>query len=526
MICESTYGVQSNEPRAAREKRFTNLVHESVIRGGRCLIPAFALGRAQELLLILDEYWQSRPQLHSVPIYYASALAKKCMAVYQTYVSMMNEKIRKQFATSNPFVFKHISNLRSIEQFDDNGPCVMMASPAMLQSGLSRELFEKWCTDKKNAIIVPGYVVEGTLAKHILSEPDDVPSMDGKRLPLRMQVEYISFSAHVDYTQNSEFIDEMKPANLVLVHGEANEMMRLKSALLDRYSEKQQNLKIFTPKNCEAVELYFRGEKIVKTIGALASEPPKQGHEISGILMGKDFQYHLMDSRDIEEFTEVKDTSVMQRQCVAYHGTFELVKYHLGQLFGGSSSFSTQGLEAYDANKDVKSVKLFDSIEVKQYTKGQLVLEWEGDIVNDVLADAVIGVILRIESHPVSVKITKTEHHHHHHEPEQEEEEARDENCKNESIHQESADKRIDLLEACLKAQFDKDEDEPGESLVKVNRKTLKATIMIDAQIEAEISLSNLEVKCDDEEAKERICSILQELMLTIMPVGEPWHLE
>ena len=55
-------------------------VHETVGRGGRCLIPVFALGRAQELLLILDEYWAAHPELHDIPIYYASSLAKKCMA--------------------------------------------------------------------------------------------------------------------------------------------------------------------------------------------------------------------------------------------------------------------------------------------------------------------------------------------------------------------------------------------------------------------------------------------------------------
>ena len=79
LVCESTYGVQCHEPRAQREHRFTSLVHGIVQRGGRCLIPVFALGRAQELLLILDEYWQTHPELHGIPIYYASALAKQCM---------------------------------------------------------------------------------------------------------------------------------------------------------------------------------------------------------------------------------------------------------------------------------------------------------------------------------------------------------------------------------------------------------------------------------------------------------------
>ena len=59
---------------------FSARVHDIVSRGGRCLIPVFALGRAQELLLILDEYWAAHPELHDIPIYYVSALAKRCMA--------------------------------------------------------------------------------------------------------------------------------------------------------------------------------------------------------------------------------------------------------------------------------------------------------------------------------------------------------------------------------------------------------------------------------------------------------------
>jgi cleavage and polyadenylation specificity factor subunit 3 len=52
-----------------------------------------------------------------------------------------------------------------MDEFDDMGPCVVMASPGMMQSGLSRELFESWCTDKKSGVIIAGYCVEGTLAK-------------------------------------------------------------------------------------------------------------------------------------------------------------------------------------------------------------------------------------------------------------------------------------------------------------------------------------------------------------------------
>lgn len=64
------------------------------------------------IIFLTDEYWQNHPELHDIPIYYASSLAKKCMAVYETYSNAMNEKIRKAITINNPFVFKHISNLK------------------------------------------------------------------------------------------------------------------------------------------------------------------------------------------------------------------------------------------------------------------------------------------------------------------------------------------------------------------------------------------------------------------------------
>ena len=109
LIVESTFGVHSLEARESIEARFTNLVHTIIKRGGHVLMPTFALGRAQELLLILDEYWKNHPDLHNVPIYYASSLARKSMAVYQTYIHTMNANIRNRFAKrDNPFIFSYV----------------------------------------------------------------------------------------------------------------------------------------------------------------------------------------------------------------------------------------------------------------------------------------------------------------------------------------------------------------------------------------------------------------------------------
>ena len=138
----------------------------------------------------------------------------------------------------------------------------MMASPGMLQSGMSRELFEMWCSDPNTGVIIPGYSVDGPLAKTILTRPPEIVAMDGRKLPLKMSVEYISFSAHVDYTQNSQFIREVDAPTLVLVHGEAHEMMRLKNALLQEYSDAGKAIDIRTPKNVQTESFFFKGERV------------------------------------------------------------------------------------------------------------------------------------------------------------------------------------------------------------------------------------------------------------------------
>ena len=237
LVCESTFGVQVHASRAEREARFTGTIERVVTRGGRCLIPVFALGRAQELLLILDEYWQANPHLQNIPIWYASKLASRALRVYQTYANMMNARIRSQMDVCNPFSFSHIQNLKSIDvnNFSDSGPSVVFASPGMLQSGVSRQLFDRWASDPKNGVLIAGYAVEHTLAKEIMSQPQEVVTLEGRRQPLNCLVDYVSFAAHVDFVQNRSFITAVDPKHIILVHGQKDEMGRLKSALLLQY---------------------------------------------------------------------------------------------------------------------------------------------------------------------------------------------------------------------------------------------------------------------------------------------------
>jgi cleavage and polyadenylation specificity factor subunit 3 len=118
------------------------------------------------------------------------------------------------------------------------------------------------------------------MAKQIVTEPTEIPAVmtanrfGGRRndpdsqimVPRRMSIEELSFAGHVDYIQNSGFIEEVGAKVVILVHGEQNNMGRLKSALLSKNHEKKEadRIKIYNPKNCEELKIPFRGEKFAK----------------------------------------------------------------------------------------------------------------------------------------------------------------------------------------------------------------------------------------------------------------------
>ncbi|ORX58037.1 Metallo-hydrolase/oxidoreductase [Hesseltinella vesiculosa] len=500
LITESTYGVQSHEPRLVKETRFTSLVHDIVGRGGRCLMPVFALGRAQELLLILDEYWDAHPELDSVPIYYASSLAKKCMAVYQTYINMMNARIRKQFAVSNPFVFKHISNLRNVEQFEDSGPCVMMASPGMLQNGLSRELYERWAPDTKNGLVITGYCVENTPARQAMNEPDEIAAMDGHKIPLKMSVDYISFSAHVDFTQNSKFIDEVRAPHVILVHGEATAMHRLKSALQSRYSEREENIKVYTPKNCETVKLHFRGEKMAKTIGSLAATYPTENQHLDGIIISKDYQLSIMSLDDVTEQTGLVQSVITQRQYVPFNAGMGLLKWHLEMMFGDLDLADLS--KATDDQEQGSVLRVLDAVDIKRMEDNptQIILEWVSGNTNDMIVDSILSIVLSIDVLPASVKASNKPCSHSHGD-------GQDDAY---SHIQNEIEQEYEAALTFLKDYFGQVNADPNEK---------KVTVTMD-NAEATVDCIKYTVEADDDEFKKRVDEVVQRIRQTIKPVS------
>ncbi|CAF1020917.1 unnamed protein product [Adineta steineri] len=244
LITESTYGSTVRDSRRARERDFMAKVVDCVRHGGKVLVPVFAVGRAQELCILLETYLE-RMNIN-VPIYFASGLSEKVNTYYSLFVSWTNEKIQSTFHQKNVFEFKHIKpwDRSYVEQ---PGAMIVFASPGMLHAGYSLHLFKKWAPDEKNMIIIPGYCVANTVGSKLLLGQRRF-MFDGKEIEAKMQVHYMSFSAHADAKGITQLIRQCQPSNVVLVHGEDLVMDFLRGRVKDELK-----IPCFKPANGETI---------------------------------------------------------------------------------------------------------------------------------------------------------------------------------------------------------------------------------------------------------------------------------
>jgi cleavage and polyadenylation specificity factor subunit 3 len=419
LIVESTYGSQSHEPLVEREARLITGVTNIVKNGGRCLMPVFALGRVQELLLILEEHWRANPQLHDIPIFYASKLAEKCMSVFKAFPGFMNARIKAAINKgTNPFEFQHITNLKTMDFFDHHGPCVVLAVPGMMQNGVSRDLFEQWCAGRENGVIIAGYCVEGTLAKQLIKEdPKQITCQNGRIRDRRCSVAEISFAAHADCPQTTSFIEELNPPNIVLVHGDRKQMESLAAELKKSFKgTPRAETKIHSPENTEVVRLAFKSERSAKVIGSLAELPQKSRQRLSGVLVTHGFSQHLMAAADVPTYTQLMVSSLEQKQHVPYHQRFEPLMALLEQTFeavdavedpaaGGGEGAGAAG------GKGGAVVIVHGAVTLRHQPPDRVVLQWSASASNDMVADAVVAIVMQVEASPASVRRAEMPQH-------------------------------------------------------------------------------------------------------------------
>uniref|UniRef100_A0A2R5LD17 Integrator complex subunit 11 n=1 Tax=Ornithodoros turicata TaxID=34597 RepID=A0A2R5LD17_9ACAR len=247
LITESTYATTIRDSKRCRERDFLMKVHDCIDKGGKVLIPVFALGRAQELCILLETYWD-RMNL-KVPIYFAVGLTEKATNYYKMFITWTNQKIRKTFVQRNMFDFKHIKPFDRA-YMDNPGPMVVFATPGMLHAGLSLQIFKKWAPVEANMVIMPGYCVAGTVGHKILGGAKKVELENRQVIQVNMSVQYMSFSAHADAKGIMQLIHQCQPANVLLVHGEARKMEFLRKKVLQEFG-----IECYMPANGETVKM-------------------------------------------------------------------------------------------------------------------------------------------------------------------------------------------------------------------------------------------------------------------------------
>jgi cleavage and polyadenylation specificity factor subunit 3 len=266
------------------------------------------------------------------------------------------------------------------------------------------------------------------VVQHILLEPTEITTLSGRTVPLFMSVQYISFSAHTDFLQTSGFIDILKPPHVILVHGDKNEMHRLKTSLQSRYEG--QNIKILSPKNCQTVVLPFQGERTAKIMGEIVKDvsSPEQlhGYQVHGLMVTKDFHHHIVDPTDLHTYTHMHIASLIQKQRVPFTLSTTVLVRALHQMFDNVLQVTYKGKSRAHCINDIifvvpklvatsKKIKADPAaMEVDEQELDpdapldHVTLVWTSNEVADLLADGIVALLLHLQSSPSTPSPSKT----------------------------------------------------------------------------------------------------------------------
>jgi metallo-beta-lactamase family protein len=239
VIMESTYGNRDHETVGDARAQLAAVVRDTAARGGRILIPSFAVGRTQELLYNLNGL-SREGAIPAIPIYVDSPLATDTTTVFEMHPEVFDHTEDLVNKAKDLFQFPQVHFTRSVEESKSlntaQGPMVIIAASGMVEAGRILHHLVRGAGDPKNTILFVGYQAEGTLGRRIETRPPTV-RIYGDDVPLRAEVKIIDgYSAHADRTELTGWIDGVKATSpqlsqVFLVHGEADVQDVFKTAL-------------------------------------------------------------------------------------------------------------------------------------------------------------------------------------------------------------------------------------------------------------------------------------------------------
>ncbi len=257
LICESTYGGKTHEPVDHAKARLAEIITETARLGGRVVIPAFAVGRTQELVHNLDQLW-TEGAIPQIPVFVDSPLAVNATAVFQTHPECYDDDLLEYMLSDpNPFGFERLEYVREASRSKElNGlkvPFVVISASGMCEAGRILHHLRNTVEDPKHTVLIVGYQAEHTLGRRIVERRDEV-KIFGKPHALRARVEVMNtFSAHADEPGLVDFVSALDPDRLqtvYLVHGDPERQ----SALAEAFTEAGV-ARVHAPARGEAVTL-------------------------------------------------------------------------------------------------------------------------------------------------------------------------------------------------------------------------------------------------------------------------------
>jgi len=253
LITESTYGGRDDkqQPREEAQKKFLSKVKQTLNKGGKVIVPVFAVGRSQEILGMLADEIKRDYFDYNV---YLDGMIKDANALHTAYPEFLSKKVQKKIFKKNESPFIH-EQLKSVGSYDErqevfgDGPCVILTTSGMLTGGPVLSYLEELAPNEKNAMIFVGYQASGTLGNRIQQGRSTV-NIGGDRVDINLDISTVEgFSAHSDRQQIINFCKNLRstPNKVLTNHGEEKKCFSLASTLhkaLHIDTEAPQNLDV------------------------------------------------------------------------------------------------------------------------------------------------------------------------------------------------------------------------------------------------------------------------------------------
>lgn len=244
LILESTYGNRVHEPYEKTGKELIEIIENTTMRGGSVIIPAFAVGRTQELIYQLNSYYDSGKveAYKQIPVYIDSPMAVSVTETYEKNADLFNEETKDRiFNGDNPFSFP---NLRYVSTVDESKnlnkshyPKVIISASGMADAGRVRHHLKHHIWDPKNTVLFVGYQAQGSTGRRILDGANEI-NLLGERVQVKAEIrELQGISAHADLPMILDWVKniENKPKKIFLVHGEENALENLKKEIIEKF---------------------------------------------------------------------------------------------------------------------------------------------------------------------------------------------------------------------------------------------------------------------------------------------------